>query len=109
PRPVWTRICDRPPDTSRAVGVVTYGRPITARGGAMASDLYRYVFDEAVPGEEIETTLVLSIFAVEALHGESQTRLDAGHAFDGKRRRVVIDATTAVGRGVNRAFLGFVT
>jgi hypothetical protein len=75
----------------------------------MASDLYRYAFDEAVPGEEIETTLVLSIFAVEALHGESQTRLDAAHAFDGKRRRVVIDATTAVGRDLNRVFVGFVT
>jgi hypothetical protein len=75
----------------------------------MASDLYRYLFDEAVPGEEVETTLVLSIFAVEALHGESQTRLDASHAFDGDRRRVVIDASTAVGRDLNRVFIGFIT
>jgi hypothetical protein len=75
----------------------------------MTEPIYRYLFDEAVPGEEVETTLVLSLFAVEALHGESQTRLDAAHAFDGKKRSVVIDASTAVGRDLNRVFIGFVT
>jgi hypothetical protein len=75
----------------------------------MSSDVYRYRFDDAVPAEEVEATLVLSIFAVEALHGESQTRLDAGHAFDGKRRAVVIDASTDVGRDLNRVFIGFAT
>jgi hypothetical protein len=75
----------------------------------MPADLYRYQFDAAIPAEEVETTLVLSIFAVEALHGESQTRLDAGHALDPKKRAVVIDATTPVGRDLNRVFIGFVT
>jgi len=31
----------------------------------------------------------LSIFTIEALHGEAQTRLDAGHAFDGFRTPVM--------------------
>ena len=75
----------------------------------MPTDVYRYEFKEAVPAEEIETTFVLALFAVEALHGESQTRLDAGHAFDAKKRAVVIDASTAVGRDLNRVFVGFVT
>jgi hypothetical protein len=75
----------------------------------MTESIYRYQFGEVVPGEEVEATLVLSIFAVEALHGESQTRLDAGHAFDAKKRAVVIDASTPVGRDLNRVFIGFVT
>jgi hypothetical protein len=75
----------------------------------MPTDVYRYEFDEAIPAAEVETTLVLSLFAVEALHGESQVRLDAGHAFDAKKRLVVIDASTAVGRDLNRVFIGFVT
>jgi hypothetical protein len=75
----------------------------------MPSDAYRYLFEAAVPAEEMESTLVLSIFAVEALHGESQTRLDAAHAFDAKQRAVVIDASTVVGRDLNRVFIGLVT
>jgi len=75
----------------------------------MAADVYRYVFQAVIPALEIESTLVLALFAVEALHGESQTRLDAGHAFDRRMRVVVIDAATPVGRDFNRVFIGFVT
>lgn len=72
-------------------------------------DVYRYEFAGEVPAVEVETTLVLSIFGVESLHGEAQTRLDAAHAFDGKKRVVVIDASTDVGRDLNRLFIGFMT
>ena len=75
----------------------------------MTSDVFRYRLADRVPAEEAEATLVLSIIAVEALHGEAQARLDAGHAFDAKLRTVVIDATTAVGRDFNRLFLGFLS
>ena len=75
----------------------------------MPSDVYRYEFTDVVPAAEIETTLILSLFAVEALHGESQTRLDAGQALDSKRRTVVIDAATEVGRDLNRVFIGFIS
>lgn len=75
----------------------------------MTRDVYRYVFAGEVPAVEVETTLVLSIFGVESLHGESQTRLDVQHAFDAKRRVVVIDASTAAGRDLNRLFIGFMT
>jgi hypothetical protein len=74
----------------------------------MTTNAYRYLFQDAIPAEEIEATLLLSIFTVEALHGESQTRLDAGHAFDAKKRAVVIDASTAVGQALNRIFIGLV-
>jgi hypothetical protein len=43
------------------------------------------------------------------LHGESQARLDIGHAFDPLKRACVIDATTVVGRDFNRLFLGFIS
>ncbi|HEY7158950.1 MAG TPA: hypothetical protein VH575_33705 [Gemmataceae bacterium] len=73
----------------------------------MTTDLYRYQFAENVPPEEIEATILLSLFAVESLHGESQTRLDAAHHFDTARCACVIDAATAVGRDFNRLFVGF--
>ncbi|QDU23754.1 hypothetical protein [Urbifossiella limnaea] len=70
---------------------------------------YRYTFDPAVPADELGDTLVLAVIAAEALHGESQTRLDAGHAVGDGGRVVVIDAGTAVGRDLNRLFVGFAT
>ena len=77
--------------------------------GEVFRDVYRYEFTDAVPAVEVETTLLLSIFGVEALHGESQARLDIQHAFEPKKRVVVIDGSTAVGRDLNRLFLGFMT
>src|SRR4051794_7943234 len=75
----------------------------------MSRDIYRFVFADEVPAVEVEATLVLSILGIESLHGESQTRLDVQHAFDAKRRVVVIDASTPVGRDLNRLFIGFMT
>ena len=75
----------------------------------MTTDVYRFEFEETVPVTEVETTLVLSLFAVESLHGESQVKLDASHAFDEKQRSLVIDASTGVGKDLNRVFIGFIT
>lgn len=73
----------------------------------MSPEWYRYQFSADMPAEEIEATLLLSLFAVESLHGEAQTRLDAAHHFDAQRRACVIDAGTVVGRDFNRLFVGF--
>ena len=73
----------------------------------MTRELYHYSFEAEVPIEEVESTLLLSVFAVEALHGESQTRLDAGHYLDPDRRACVVDAGTAVGKDLARIFTGF--
>lgn len=66
--------------------------------------LYRYTFAPDLPQAEVETALVLSVIAVEGLHGEAQTRLDGGdmlgHAF-GPR---VIDASTPAGRDLAKVF-----
>jgi hypothetical protein len=74
----------------------------------MTQPVYRYVFEPSVSMEELEATIVLAIIATESLHGESQTRLDLGHAFDAEKRAVVIEAATDVGRDFNRLFVGFV-
>lgn len=73
----------------------------------MSNPHYRYVFTPSVPPEEVEASLLLALFAAEALHGEAQVQLDAGHAFDAERRACVIDAGTEVGRDLNRLFVGF--
>jgi hypothetical protein len=73
----------------------------------MPHDLYRYVFTTEVPVGEIEITLLLAILAVEALHGEVQTRLDANHRLNAEQRTCLIDASTAVGRALNRIFARF--
>jgi hypothetical protein len=73
----------------------------------MKSEVYRYSFESTVPFEDVEASFVLAIMAAESLHGESQVRLDAGHASDSAKRSFAIDASTSVGRDLNRLFLGF--
>ena len=73
----------------------------------MTKELYRYEFQSEVPLEEVEASLLLAVLATESLHGESQVRLDASHYIDPDRRACVIDAGTAVGRDINRLFVGF--
>jgi hypothetical protein len=73
----------------------------------MSKDLYRYEFAEDVRLEEAEASLLLALFGVESLHGEAQVKRDAAHAFDQEQRCCVIDASSAVGRDLNRLFAGF--
>ena len=73
----------------------------------MTKELYRYSFKSNVPIEEVEASLLLAIVATENLHGESEVRLDAAHYFDAAERACVIDASTPVGRDINRLFVGF--
>lgn len=75
----------------------------------MSIDIYRYRFIPSVLFEDVEASLVLALLATESLHGESQVRLDAAHAIDASKRSCVVDASTAVGRDLNRLFAGFVT
>jgi len=76
--------------------------------GPMTETTYHYVFEPGVPQDEVEDTLVLAVLAVEALHGESQTRLDADHAVEWVTRSILIDAATTVGKDLNRLFTGLV-
>lgn len=73
----------------------------------MSRDVYSYVFEHDVPFEEVLATLDLAITAVECLHGESRTRLDARFADDVAKRAIVIDASTDVGQALNEVFVGY--
>lgn len=70
-------------------------------------EVYRYEFMPHVQILEVEASLLLSSWACEGLHGESQVRMDAGHAMDEAKRKLVIDASTEVGRDLNRILTGF--
>jgi hypothetical protein len=73
----------------------------------MLRNVYRYTFPAAVPLAEVESSLLLALWAAESLHGESQVRLDASHLLDVDKRTCVIDAGTPVGRDLNRLFVGY--
>lgn len=73
----------------------------------MAREVYRYVFREAVPFAEVLATVDLALIAVESLHGESRSRLDARFSDDAVKRTIVIDASTDVGRALNQVFIGY--
>ncbi len=72
----------------------------------MTAEVYRYSFMSSLGLDEVEASLVLAIMSAESLHGEAQVRLDAAHFFDPDQRACVIDASTPVGRDVNRLFVG---
>lgn len=74
----------------------------------MSAEIYRYTFAKSVPFAEAESSLVLAIMAAESLHGQTQVRLDASHAADANKRSCVINASTQVGRDLNRLFIGFI-
>src|SRR6056297_3414252 len=69
--------------------------------------VYRYEFSPHIATADVEASLLLSIWACEALHGESQVRLDAGHALDNDQQKLVVDASPAVGQDLNRILTGF--
>ena len=73
----------------------------------MVKEVYRYEFAADIDPADVESALLLAVWGAESLHGESQVRLDASHFFDPEKRIWVIDASTAVGRDINRMFVGF--
>lgn len=73
----------------------------------MSGPVYQFTFAAEIPFESVEVTLLRAILAAEALHGETQVRLDAAHCLDAEQRTCVIDARTDVGRDLNRLFAGF--
>jgi len=75
----------------------------------MPSELYKYRFNDDVPPQDLEESLLLAVLAVECLLGESRVRLDARYCLRAKDGVCVIDAGSDVGRDINRIFTGFVS
>ena len=73
----------------------------------MTREIHRYEFEASAPADEIESTLLLAVMAVEGLHGKSRVRLDAKYCFDAEKHACVIDADTVVGQDISRIFTGF--
>ncbi len=73
----------------------------------MNREIHRYEFEATAPADEIESTLLLAVMAVEGLHGTSRVRLDAKYCFDAEKHACVIDADTVVGQDISRIFTGF--
>ena len=73
----------------------------------MTDRIYQFQFAPEVELEDIEASIVLSLFAVESLHGESQALLDSAHCIDARDRVLLIDISTQVGKDLARIFMGF--
>ncbi|MBI3863567.1 MAG: hypothetical protein HY290_16880 [Planctomycetia bacterium] len=56
----------------------------------------------------METAYLLAVLSAESIHGEAQVRLDEAHVFEPVSRTCTIDASTPVGRDINRLFTGYV-
>jgi hypothetical protein len=66
----------------------------------------RYLFRDGLPLADVEETFGLSVLAAKALFGEERFALDVDYRFDRAARACRVDAGTAVGRALNRIFLG---
>ena len=75
----------------------------------MAKKVYRYQFSGKVRPRELEESLLLAVVALECLHGQSCVRLDTRYYMQAKQRACVIDASSRVGRDLNRVFIGLVS
>lgn len=73
----------------------------------MPREIYRYTFHQDLPFTDVFSILNLSIVAVESLHGEARSRLDARFADDPMTHAIAIDASTAIGQALNEIFVGF--
>ena len=73
----------------------------------MEKNRYHYDFLEHVPFRAVQDSLLLAVLAAEGLHGESRVRLDASYCLDKRQRTCVVNATTTVGRDINRILTGF--
>ena len=74
----------------------------------MTRTIYRFTFDPRVAIEDVEDSVVISVFAAEGLHGPARVRMDASYLLAAKRRVCVIDASTRVGRTITTIFTSFV-
>lgn len=75
----------------------------------MNKDAYRYRFNQELPLQEVEDSLLLAVLAVENLYGRSLVRLDAAFLLDRQERTCELEAGTEVGRAIARIFTGFLS
>jgi len=75
----------------------------------LTKDIYQYRFSDSPSMADVEETLLLSVMAVEALHGRSKVNLDAKFRLDETQRICEVGADNQVGRDIARIFTGLLT
>lgn len=66
--------------------------------------LIRYRFNERVPPEDVEASLVLAILTAETIHTPDELRESGGHAFDASTRTLVMAAEEPAALALNQIF-----
>ena len=74
----------------------------------MFDQAYRYRFADGNHLQEAQKTLRLATLAAEGIFGEAQVQMDAACVIDESINVIVIDASTPVGKVVNRVFAIFI-
>ena len=69
--------------------------------------IQKFTFKPDVDLAQAEETLLLSIIATEALHGQAAVRLEARYLFSNEKRACVIERRGKVSEDVVRIFTGF--
>ena len=67
---------------------------------------YQFKFDDKVPFDEIDGTLMLATLAAECLHGRTRIQLDARFEASRKDNSCWIDGDTVTGQTIVRIFTG---
>lgn len=75
----------------------------------MSVGTFRITFDASIPLDEAQDTLELSVIAAEALHGQSEVRLEAEYKMDFPTRTCLIHATSDAGRDLLQIFVGYLS
>src|SRR5436190_22749423 len=68
---------------------------------------FHYSFGPAVEWADVQSSLLLALWATEAVHGRAGTHLEAIYVVDDTTRTCKIETSTSVGTDFNRIFAGF--
>jgi len=73
------------------------------------SSVYRFRFDDRVPGRSIEDSLFWATFHAESVFGKPRVRLEASLLVDKAKRICIIDRSTEIGQHIAQVFTSLIT
>jgi hypothetical protein len=79
---------------------------VRSKEQVMTQQAFQFEIGQAVPLNEAELTLHLSMYAAGGLFGEARVRLDTAYSIDWERRIVTVGAGSEVGRTLVKIFTG---
>lgn len=72
------------------------------------TEAYRFEFDESMPLQDVEATLLLAGFSVEGIYGRARVRLEMSYDMDEAHRAIVVKTPTEVGVAIAQVFTALV-